>query len=948
MSQVNAHDDTLQSSRCRAKRLGLLSLAVTCTVLAIFILAFDLGLTAQTQQTAVQHEHGETVADVLLVMSYDESEANTPLARDGVLDVMSSSAVNVDVVYMDAYHAPLNSAAHAVWVDETSRELAQHGQYNAVICCGDEALCFVERNHETMFASTPVVFFGVNDIAHAETASTSVYTTGMIEQTYMGSIMEVAYRLHPTATSFTAIVDQTPAGIGNRAQFDFELRNYDDMSVRYVNASNLTRGELAAEIASLGADTILFLLDANTDRTGNVYTLEESVAWVTNASNVPVYRTASGGVGSGIAGSTFLDPVKDGKKAAEMTIEVLNGASPSEISLVVEGTPGYVFDQQVLNENGISIADVPAGSTVVNRQVFSLDTLRIIVLPVLLLVLAGVFYRKAHKLAVQAAPAAVQAGAGAVTVPEEPVESPVMEASASAELSVAETETESKEPVRQIDPAAKLTRRQQQARGHKRRGRKDGHQRRLRHTHPVVVSAPAEETALAKVEEERDHLLPVGEGSQENQQPTLDRESQVVMEESLPCPADEISFESQDAQGSEFCGLAESDVSTLVGIEILGLGETETLYGAQAGAGIRRAMQKRLEGVENSHLFQSSDSRILLGFDAELLRGSQELELIELLLRQPVTIEGNSITLNSCIGVVNRQPDMDFEEMKASVDFAVGQAEECGRTNTIVFYDQNVRRAIQDRDKITALLESAIEREDFLVFYQPQVGLREKEVVGYEALVRLKNEEYPPSQFIPVAEVTGQIIELDRIVTKRSVKQLAIWKRRNKRMRPISINFSSVHLTREDDYATFLLDLLKEHDVPSEYIKLEVKETLFNNGNHEKTELFLKQLFDAGVSISLDNFGVGYATFTDVMAIPASIIKIDKGFVDTFLVDGNDQNFEQLVRLAHGLGRKVVVVGVDKEWQIDACRKLNCDIVQGYYFSKPLLPENAVRYKPTS
>lgn len=289
-----------------------------------------------------------------------------------------------------------------------------------------------------------------------------------------------------------------------------------------------------------------------------------------------------------------------------------------------------------------------------------------------------------------------------------------------------------------------------------------------------------------------------------------------------------------------------------------------------------RIVRKRLEGVENSCVLEVEGNRILLGFDTDIDRGSKQLELIEFLLRQPITVEDNTVTLNSCIGAVNRQKSMDLDEMKSSVDFAIGQAAELGQRNVVVFYDNNMRRAIHDREKITALLQTAIEQEDFLVFYQPQIGLHANEVVGYEALVRLRDKAYPPSQFIPVAEITGLIVEIDRIVTKRSVEQLAIWKRRNKRMRPISINFSPVHLARDDDYVTYLLSLLKTYDVSSEYIKIEVTETLFSGSNQQKAEDLIKRLFDAGISIALDNFGMGYTSFTDIMAIPASIIKIDK------------------------------------------------------------------------
>ena len=1014
MEQESTYDEA-DAKRYRAKRLGLLSLSAICAVLAIFLLAFNLGFLSRTQELAGQYAQSDYAADVLLIMSYDESDPNTPLARDGVLDVMSRSAVNVDVVYMNAYNAPINSSAYYTWTGQLRQKLASHGSYDAVICCDDEALTFMESNHGELFGSTPVVFFGINDYSHAMSAANSGYATGMLEQSYLCSMLKVTYYMHPDATSFTAIVDQTPAGVGDQAQFAVAAQDFTDMGVRYVNASRLSRNELASSVASTGSDTILFLLDANTDRNGNVYALDDSIAWVTSASSVPVYRGSPGGVGSGIAGSTYLDPEQDGRKAAEMTIDVLNGTSPSSIPLVVDGTLGYVFDGQVLSDHGVSTLNVPIGSTMVNRQLFSFDTLRVVVLPLALLVLALVFFMKARNLARQQL-AAVAAGQDEVALAVEDFDDGVDETGETDIVEASAVEV----PARIIEPAARRTKPRQLPKNHKRQGSARGYQRSLRKTHAVEketdepqvedevkvtalpegdeveviaevrADAPAEEqeavveaevTALAEgdevVIEDAEAAEDVAEPEPEPEveaepepepedEPEPEPEDEPEPEpepepedepEPEPEPEDELEAEAEadpeDATGPEAedaaepgPAIAEPDIRALVGIEVCDLEEIADASGVQAEEESLRIVRKRLEGVENSCVLEVEGNRILLGFDTDIDRASKELELIEFLLRQPITVEDNTITLNSCIGAVNRQKSMDFDEMKSSVDFAINQAADLGQRNVVVFYDNNMRRAIHDREKITALLQTAIEQEDFLVFYQPQIGLHANEVVGYEALVRLRNKAYPPSQFIPVAEITGLIVEIDRIVTKRSVEQLAIWKRRNKRMRPISINFSPVHLTRDDDYVTYLLSLLKTYDVSSEYIKIEVKETLFSGSNQQKAEDLIKRLFDAGISIALDNFGMGYTSFTDIMAIPASIIKIDREFVDTFLVDGNAENFEQLVRLAHGLGRKVVVVGVDKKWQIDMCRELNCDVVQGYYFSKPLLPENAAQYKP--
>lgn len=164
------------------------------------------------------------------------------------------------------------------------------------------------------------------------------------------------------------------------------------MTVTYVNASQLTREELASSVAGASKDTIVFLLDANNDRYGNVYSLDNSVAYITGACSCPVFRATIGGVGGGVAGSAFLDPENDGQRAAQLAIHVLNGTRPAEIELVKDGTLGYVFDQQVLSDYGLSTSNLPAGSSVINRNYFSLDTLMLIVLPVALLALAAFFF----------------------------------------------------------------------------------------------------------------------------------------------------------------------------------------------------------------------------------------------------------------------------------------------------------------------------------------------------------------------------------------------------------------------------------------------------------------------------------------------------------------------------------------------------------------------------
>ena len=154
-----------------------------------------------------------------------------------------------------------------------------------------------------------------------------------------------------------------------------------------------------------------------------------------------------------------------------------------------------------------------------------------------------------------------------------------------------------------------------------------------------------------------------------------------------------------------------------------------------------------------------------------------------------------------------------------------------------------------------------------------------------------------------------------------------------------------MHAVKNDGFVEYLLELLEANDITAEYLKVEITEGLFRD-EPRQAETLLRQLIDEEITIALDKFGMDYTSLSDVSTVPSALVKIDKAFVDAFLVDGNDANFEQLVRMVHGLGKKVIVVGSEKKWQLEICRELKCDIVQGYYFSKPLLPENAVQFKP--
>jgi EAL domain-containing protein (putative c-di-GMP-specific phosphodiesterase class I) len=211
-------------------------------------------------------------------------------------------------------------------------------------------------------------------------------------------------------------------------------------------------------------------------------------------------------------------------------------------------------------------------------------------------------------------------------------------------------------------------------------------------------------------------------------------------------------------------------------------------------------------------------------------------------------------------------------------------------------------------------------------------------IIGYEALVRLKNHPISPGEFIPVAEDNGMIIKIGRIVTRIAIEQLGQWKSRGYDIKPIAINFSAVQL-HDLGYKDFLLELLKVNDISPELIVIEITESIFLD-NAEVTLMFLNDLRSYGMKIAIDDFGTGYSSLSYLTFLPVDTIKLDRTICVKFLELENIAVIDSLISLAHSLNLKVVAEGIEVYEQVRRLQVGKCDAIQGYYFSKPLTPED--------
>ncbi len=268
---------------------------------------------------------------------------------------------------------------------------------------------------------------------------------------------------------------------------------------------------------------------------------------------------------------------------------------------------------------------------------------------------------------------------------------------------------------------------------------------------------------------------------------------------------------------------------------------------------------------------------------------------------------------------------------------ALAQAQKSG-LGQISIYVQNEYEKKYDEVEIYNALSEAIDKKEFEVYYQPIVRSRGREVVGAEALVRWTHKQYgviPPDVFIPLLEKSGFIIELGQFVLSEVLKQQKRWEMFKFKPIEVSINMSLLEIEAEG-FVENVAQQLVEHQVPPELIKFEITEGVAMK-NETEADQQLQALKKLGVTIALDDFGTGYTSFGYLKKFPADILKIDKSLVEYIITNEEDQRIvKAMIDLAHNLGMKIVVEGIETNEMADMMTEFGADYLQGYYFSKPI------------
>lgn len=313
-------------------------------------------------------------------------------------------------------------------------------------------------------------------------------------------------------------------------------------------------------------------------------------------------------------------------------------------------------------------------------------------------------------------------------------------------------------------------------------------------------------------------------------------------------------------------------------------------------------------------------------------------------IAKPYVLDDEEVIISSSIGVaLAPQHALDMEDLMRASDSAMMEAKKAGR-NRIVLFDPSMQGASRERLHLENELRRAIEHEQLILHYQPQVNAMSGEVIGVEALVRWDHPEkglIPPFRWIPIAEELGLIEQVGAWVLRKACITLMQLREDGLDLPMISVNVSALQL--QSAFVELVQTTLKATGLPAESLKLELTEGIMIN-NHEPTVKLVQQLRDIGVRLSIDDFGTGYSSLSYLTRFPLNELKIDRSFVKGL---GKSQDNAVLVRaiiaMAKSLGLDIVVEGVEHVEELMFFRDQNVDIIQGYLFSQPV-PEERLRH----
>jgi len=752
-----------------------------------------------------------------------------------------------------------------------------HGKAYDAIMVGDDNALLFVNHCQDLFEGLPTVFLGINDIDMARTMGAKDNVTGVVESLSFKGTLELASLFQGQAKRVVALTDATTTGQGVYDAYLTFGHTYGGFDFDVIDLTDLSFDEFTSQLSFLSSDDIILLLSVHRDKTGKTVTFNEGVKMVLDSVDQPVYTLYEFGLGTGLIGGDVVSYHQQGKRAGQLVLDILYGKKFDQMK-VIENPPLRMLDYAVMNTYNFD-PDIVEGEVIyINKQ----ENLWMKYLPYISLGLVVVSFQ--FMLIIYLFRNIKY---------RQDAEKDLLESKQGLIRSNGELMT--------LNEDMYVSNQE------------------LKVTNKMLSQA------LDKIEcqnrEIYDLLYLDDLTDLKNRKAILDLAKGWIEDED-----------------HAYYGMMFLDVDNFKFIN--------DTFGHDFGDKIIIETGRRLMALEGDQVKIGrfgGDEFLLIHRHPDLDRVTNFLMTLEGVFNEPMRIENMSLYLTVSIGLsICPLHGRSLKELIKKADMALYEAKKSGKNRSVI-YNRHMDVALEDKVLFQSHVRKAYNNKEFYMNYQPYYDLSKKRFIGAEALIRWKSPELgfvSPLKLIQASEEMGLIVDIGKWVLEES----CLFSRRlneeaDERL-VVSINISSVQMLHPN-FIHDLDEVLNKTGVDPKTICLEMTETSLFELNHGN-ELIIDQIRARGLVISLDDFGTGYSSLSYFKKLPASTLKIDKLFIEHIVDNDFDRHTVQMIiNLAHYRGMSVIAEGVEDHKQVDMLRQMKCDIIQGYYYSKPLCPHEA-------
>jgi len=384
---------------------------------------------------------------------------------------------------------------------------------------------------------------------------------------------------------------------------------------------------------------------------------------------------------------------------------------------------------------------------------------------------------------------------------------------------------------------------------------------------------------------------------------------------------------------------------------MLGLDKFKTInesVGLKQGDILLRQLNQRFEGSILKPTLVARTGGDIFALALTDIKTTTQLQFalrhLQQLVEKSFELAGGPLQLSCTVGIASAPEDaITAESLLQKANIAYHQAKRLQQRSLVYkagMEDESARLIGWETE-----LLSAMRNDELVLYFQPQINLRDNKLEAFEVLVRWQHPEkgfLMPGQFLPFVEQLGLSRQLDFWILHKAVKTISEWRKHHIQV-PLAVNMSPLHF-QQDGLKQKIQQLLLQYKISPDLLELEITE---NTAMHdmEKGSNHVLELQQMGIRVSIDDFGTGYSSLAYLRRMPIEKIKIDRSFVMDMA--GNDSDMiivKTMIKLAHGLGKRILAEGVETAMQLQLLRNLSCDTVQGYYFAKPLSEQEAINF----